>query len=180
MPPDDIRIWADRLGRFHAEARQHLAVFESSSARTITLDQSYERLNGLTLKQDDLFRQALRCIEVEVFRAAHVMCWSATIDYLYSVIWTDGAAALISARSGWTITSASELRESHSDFAVIEAMKAAGYLTKGEEKAFKGLLSRRNECAHPSDFLPGLNETLGYLSESFKRVESLQKRFCIT
>ena len=43
-------------------------------------------------------------------------------------------------------------------------------------KALHGLLNRRNECAHPSDYFPDLNETLGYLSELFQRIEYLERR----
>ena len=39
-----------------------------------------------------------------------------------------------------------------------------------------GLLTRRNECAHPSTYLPGLNETLGYIAETLNRIEYLQPR----
>ncbi len=46
-----------------------------------------------------------------------------------------------------------------------------------EEKALKGLLTERNECAHPSDYEPDLNETLGYVSKVLKRVWSLQKQW---
>jgi hypothetical protein len=42
-------------------------------------------------------------------------------------------------------------------------------------KALHGLLNRRNECAHPSEYFPDLNQTLGYVSELFSRIEWLQK-----
>lgn len=171
----DVAVWADRLGRFKTEAMQQLSHIESSKSRTITLNESYENLAQLSLKQDDLFKQSLRCIEVGVYRAAHVMCWSATIDFLHDMCAVDGFKSINMARATWSITSAAELRENHTDFAVIEAMKSAGLVKKSEEKAFKGMLSRRNECAHPSDYLPGLNETLGYVSEAFQRINSLQR-----
>lgn len=41
-------------------------------------------------------------------------------------------------------------------------------------KALHGLLNRRNECAHPSEYFPDLNETLGYIGELFKRIKQLQ------
>ena len=48
--------------------------------------------------------------------------------------------------------------------------------TKKEMKAFHGLLAKRNECAHPTSFYPGLNESLGYVSELLKRIETLQAK----
>jgi hypothetical protein len=36
-------------------------------------------------------------------------------------------------------------------------------------------LDRRNLCAHPSDYYPNLNMTLGYIAEILKAIEGLQK-----
>ena len=49
-------------------------------------------------------------------------------------------------------------------------------LTKAEEKILKGLLSKRNESAHPSGYKPGLNEALGYLSELLNRIPTIGLR----
>jgi hypothetical protein len=48
--------------------------------------------------------------------------------------------------------------------------------TKTQKKALHGLLNKRNECAHPSDFYPELNETLGYISELFQRIMQMQPK----
>jgi hypothetical protein len=53
---------------------------------------------------------------------------------------------------------------------------AFGLCEKSERKALLGVLNKRNECAHPSDFYPGLNESLGYFSELLKRIETLRKK----
>jgi hypothetical protein len=66
-----------------------------------------------------------------------------------------------------------DLRE-WGEFAVIEAGKEAGAYSKTTMKALHGLLNRRNECAHPSEYFPDLNETLGYIGELFKRIKQLQ------
>jgi hypothetical protein len=56
---------------------------------------------------------------------------------------------------------------------VIEAGKEAGAYNRTTMKALHGLLNRRNECAHPSEYFPDLNETLGYVGELFKRIKQL-------
>jgi hypothetical protein len=38
-----------------------------------------------------------------------------------------------------------------------------------------GFLGRRNECAHPSDYFPDLNSTLGYVSDLIDRIKRLEK-----
>ena len=59
-----------------------LATHETSGSRVVILEESYDKLTKLTLKQDELFRQALRYVEHQLFRAAHVLgglaswiCW---------------------------------------------------------------------------------------------------------
>jgi len=49
-------------------------------------------------------------------------------------------------------------------------------LTKSEMKALHGLLNKRNECAHPSEYFPDLNETLGYISELLNRIRKIRER----
>jgi hypothetical protein len=72
---------------------------------------------------------------------------------------------------------ADDLRDTPSDYQVIGAVRALEFCTKNEEKALMAVLTQRNECAHPSDYEPGLNETLGYVSQVIKRIETLQKRW---
>ena len=79
-------------------------------------------------------------------------------------------------RPGWTFTAMEDLREKVPEFQIIDAAHTAGLCQKNEAKALQGLLNKRNECAHPSDFYPALNESLGYISELLKRIEHLQSK----
>ena len=126
-----IELWAEKLARFQAEAVSQFSTIESSPERRFTLDKSYLSLKRLNIKEDELFRQALRCIELEVYRAAHILAWC-------------GYMAIVG---------------------------------KAEQKAMFGMLSKRNECAHPTDYFPDLNQSLGYIAEIFSRLEKLEKRF---
>ena len=152
-------------------------MIESSPTRGVTLDDSYRALTGLNLKQDDLFRQALRCVEVEVFRAAHVMAWAGLIDCLQGLIASDAFASLNAARPNWTISSIEQLSEVHTEHALIEAVHAMNLIGKAEKKALQGMLSKRNECAHPAEYYPTFNETLGYITEIFARLRAIEKRY---
>jgi len=128
------------------------------------------------VKQDDLLKQSLRCIENELYRAAHVMAWASLMDFLEEKSVSD-LNLLNSIRSNWKIKSVEDLRDIGSDFQIIEAVKELQICTRTEEKALQGLLNRRNECAHPTDYYPKLNESLGYVSEIIQRIESFQKRW---
>lgn len=165
----------ERVAIFRIVSRTILATVETSPSRLITVEESYSRIAGLSIKQDGLFRQAVKCVENQLFRAAHVMAWAAFIDFFHEKLAEDGFAKLKAARPNWKLTIVEDLRE-QSDFHVIEAARDIGFLRKAEQKAIQGLLNRRNECAHPEDFYPGLNESLGYLSELIGRIEKLKAR----
>lgn len=164
-----------RVGDLEIEARKLLGRHEAAPERVITLEQSYEKLEALSVEQDEQFREALRAIEAGLFRAAHVLGWAGFIDFLHNHLWEHYQSELVAKRPRWSISSAEDLRETP-DYAAIEAGKDIGAYGKTPMKALHGLLNTRNECAHPSDFFPDLNDALGYLSSLFKRIEFLQKQ----
>lgn len=161
---------------FRQEAHLILGVHETSKSRVVLLEETYGKLTGLSIKQDELFRQALRCVENGLFRAAHVMAWCGFVDFFQGRLASDSFKRLRIARPRWQFQSLEDLRGERTEHAFIEAAKAAGLCSKGEMKALMGLLSKRNECAHPGNYSPGLNEALGYISELLQRVEALQAR----
>ena len=159
---------------FKQEAHLILGTHETSKSRVILLEDTYNQLGKLSLKQDELFRQALRCVENSLFRASHVMAWAGFIDYLTEKLSSNQFAKLKVVRPNWKYTTIDELREKYTEFDIIEACKDAGLCTRGEKRILQGLLSKRNECAHPSGYYPKLNETLGYISELFQRIEKMK------
>lgn len=58
-----------------------------------------------------------------------------------------------------------------------ETLHMMGALSKPESKALFGMLSKRNECAHPGDYFPSFNETLGYITEIMVRLRKLQDKY---
>jgi len=166
-----------RVVAFNRDVQKILAQHESSKARLITIEETYSKLAKLSVKQDQLLRQSLGCVEAEVYRAAHVMAWSAVMDFLEERIASDGFAGLRGLHPNWGVATLDDLRDTGSDFQIIEALRRLGHCTKTEERALKGLLNKRNECAHPTDYFPDLNESLGYISEILRRIETFQKRW---
>ena len=140
---------------------------------------SYAALASLSLKQDELFRQSLRCIENELYRAAHVLSWAGFIDFYEEKISAKKFKKLHAAYPAWSkYKTVDDLRENITEYQLIESGKTVRLLTKNEMKALHGLLNKRNECAHPSNYFPGLNDSLGYISELVQRIRHLQgKRF---
>jgi hypothetical protein len=164
-----------RAELLRADAHRILATVESARARRFTLDASYRTLGRLSLKQDDLFRQALGCVEHQLYRAAHVMAWAAFMDFLHEKLAEDGLKRLGQARPDWKMKHVEDLRN-YADYQVIEAAEDCGLYAKTMKKALHGLLNKRNECAHPEEYCPELNDTLGYLEELFRRLAMLRGR----
>lgn len=177
MNPDDYTAWATRAQAFEYAAHKILGKHESSGAsRVIILERAYDSLSLLNIKQDDMMRQALRCTENGLYRAAHVMAWAACIDYIEHKLSEDGLLKLRAARPKWRGNDIREMAEYISEYQIIEAMQTVGLTSKNETKAFHDLLRRRNECAHPTGYLPQVNETLGYISEVLQRIKKLAPR----
>ena len=171
--PREVADWAANAQR---ELASLLAEREKSTHRVITLEESFKKLDALSIKQDALMREALRCVEQGLYRPAHVAAWAAFVDFAQE--WSVAGkrhAALNAARQKWKITVASDLR-SYTDYALFEALEAAALISKTFMKALHGLLNKRNECAHPEDYAPTLNDTLGYVDELMKRVAALQAK----
>lgn len=165
-----------KVQAFEREAHGILAVHEAAPSRLVFLEDTYKKLGALTLRQDDLLRQALRCIESELYRAAHVMAWAAFMDFLEEKLAGDGLVKLRKLRPAWKASSVEELRENVVEHQLLEAARELGLCGKTEAKAFHGLLSKRNECAHPSNYFPTMNETLGYVAEVLNRIGHLQTK----
>lgn len=172
-----VREYAARLAGFRAEAQSMLVRHETSQrARVITLSTSYDDVTSLNVQQEELLKQALRCAEHELYRAAHVMAWAAYVDCLQEKLADDGMVELRALRSKWVFKDMHDLAEQYTELALLEAARDLKLLSKADFKALAGDLSRRNECAHPSGYLPGLNETLGYVAGLVQRIRTLQAK----
>lgn len=174
---DRIRELISSARDFERQAHALLAIYESSSkSRVVVLEETYRSLGALNLRQDDLMKQALRCTEAGLFRAAHVMAWAAFMDFLEEKYQSDGLVKLRSARTAWKGKNIEEMREYVNEYQLVEASQDLGLSSKNEVKALHGLLNKRNECAHPSNYYPQLNDTLGYISEVLQRITTIKPK----
>lgn len=171
-----LQEFLSRLQTFEKEAHLILAKHEATVSRVITLEDTYRTLSGLSLHQDALFHEALRCVENKFYRAAHVMAWAGFMDYLENKVMSEYLVDIKALYPKWSINSIEDLREQVPEYQLITACRKVKLLSKNEEKAFHGLLNTRNECAHPSNYSPALNETLGFSSQLLNRINTLQLR----
>lgn len=165
-----------RANAFMAEAHKILAVHETAPSRTVLLDETYKELQQLSLRQDELLRQALRCVENKLYRAAHILCWVALIDFFETILASDNFEKLRKVRPNWNVYSLDELREKVPEFQIIEACKDLKLINKNEMRILHGFLSKRNLCAHPSDFFPDYNQTLGYVADILNMIKNVQNK----
>jgi hypothetical protein len=175
IDPDVAPVLA-RAQAFRDEAHLILGRHEAAPSRVIILKATYEKLGKLSLSQDDMLRQALRCSEQGLYRAAHVMAWAAFVDFLFEKLNSDGLVKLRAGRPRWVGKDIFEMAEWYPDHQFIDAARDIGFATKNEAKQMISLLDRRNECAHPTAYYPDLNMTLGYVSQLLQLIASLQPR----
>jgi hypothetical protein len=168
-----LRDLSQRSRLFERAAHDILQVHEGSASRIVVLDETYKKLSTLSLNQDDLMRQALRCAEEGLFRASHVMAWAAFMDYYEEKLNSDGLIKVRALRPIWHTKDLDELREYQSEYQLIELAQPLSLCSKNEMKALLGLLNKRNQCAHPSSYFPALNETLGFVSDVLQYIRLL-------
>jgi hypothetical protein len=165
-----------RVRAFESEAHRILARHETALYRVITIEDTYHTLTRLSLHQDALFRESLRCVENQLFKAAHVMAWACFMDFLEDKMIAEYLDDIIAARPKWSINSKEELREQATEHQLIVVCREVRLLSKNEANAFLGMLNTRNECARPSNYSPALNETLGFISQLLNRIHTLQQK----
>ena len=168
-----VRSYGIRVAAFADEAHKIFARNETSTSRVIALSKTYEDVAALNVRQADMLKQALRCAESGIYRAAHVMAWAAVMDYIEEKLASDGLVALRQERPKWQGADIREMAEFVPERQLVEVLRPLGLATKNQVNALVSLLARRNECAHPTDYYPGLNETLGYISELMQRLATL-------
>jgi hypothetical protein len=166
-----------RVDAFVSEAHSILSTCEDSISRVVTVDQTRKRIASLSILQASLLDEALECVRGGMFRAAHVLAWSAFIDYLEMKLASDELATIKELRPGWAkFKTMEELRDDIPESQIVDVARDAGLLTKGDKRIIDGLLAKRNKCAHPSTYSATLNESLGYVSELISWIRKLDNR----
>lgn len=162
---------------FRREAETIFGFSETSIHRTANLAASYAAIDSLTVNQVGMLRQALRCVEVGVYHAAHVLGWACLADFLQQMAASDNFQALNSKYPNWKIQNLDNLRDKVSEFNLIESMFHSGMITKSEKKALQAMLNKRNECAHPTEYFPDLNQSTGFIAECISRLNALIEKY---
>jgi hypothetical protein len=173
----DVAEWRERADQFRDDANRILGTSSGSlGSRVVTLQKNYASIVLLNSNQDAFLRQALRCVTAGLNRAAQIMAWLALINLIFEKLSDDGLVALHRERPLWTANDIYEIAESQTEYAIVDVLPLVGLATKTDKKNIHGLLSRRNECAHPTAYAPTSNESLGYIDEVINRMAKLQTK----
>jgi hypothetical protein len=175
MVPDRVAHVMRWMAGFETPALVALPRYGTSvPLRDVSLRQSRRQVQRLSLQQEDLLQESLACIEGGLYRAAHVTAWQAFIDLVSEALVTDRATEMYRLRPDIYQVTATEVRERLPEYDLITVAREVGLLTMAATKRSYGLLSMRNDCAHPSSYRPGLTDALGYVSELIASMTDLQ------
>ena len=170
-----LAMFIDGLRALQEEHQLIAATAQASRSRTASIEVTLKSIHALSAKQDELLKEAAAAAGHGLYRSAHVAAFAALVDALYERVDRVGLLqSVANARPKWSLSVVEDLQE-YSDFQVGEVCREAGVITKAQLKTFHGLLHRRNQCAHPTGYQPGLDQTLGFLSEVIALLASLMK-----
>lgn len=156
----------DSTSTIKRELNRVLENFENSKHRVVTIQEMYLKLDNLSVRQDGLLREATDCIRFKLFRASHVLAWSAMVDLLTEIY-------IKKIDDSKTFE---EVGNEFNDNRLIEQLRANKLIDKQTEKLLKGNLATRDEFAHPSPYDPDLNQSLGYMSQIIARMSYLKNK----
>jgi hypothetical protein len=104
------------------------------------------------------------------------MAFAAFMDFLFEKLSADGLKAVRGERPGWRGKDIYEMAEYVPDSQFIDVTGLVGLATKNDARQMRSLLDRRNACAHPTEYYPNLNMTLGYIAEVLHVIDKLERR----
>lgn len=156
---DLVRRRNDAQTAAHAVLEGH----EAAESRVVVLSQSFDKLSGLPVDIAEYYREALNALQVGCYRAAIVMSWAGFVYTLAETMVNDHQSNLSSEYSKWPTGSTEALLEDVVDEQIVEAAKKIGLIDHQTKNIYKGWLSTRNQCAHPTLYQPGRNVALGYI-----------------
>lgn len=173
----DLEDLIRRVADFERAAHELLSAHEAAPSRVVSLSATRKQVTILNLRQSELLEEGLRAMEASLYRPSIVMAWAAFMDFLQEKLAADGLVTVHRKRPNWSKwATLDDLKENVTEYQMLEAARDVRLLLKAETKALQGLLSKRNECAHPSGYRPGLNEALGYVSELLNRIPPISQR----
>lgn len=160
-----LEDWKKRAEAAEKEAHKILAAHEASRSRVIHLGSLLNHLSGAPIDIQEYFKESIRCLETGCIRAGMVMAWCGFFE-IFSMSLIDAREADIrTKRAAWKFKDLAELKENVAEAQIIDVAKEVGHIGKARLRILQGHLATRNQCAHPTLYVPSLNTGIGYIDE---------------
>lgn len=160
---EDALGWIVRVDKARAAAHQALSLHESAASRVVLLENLSKSLSGAPVDVQDYFREAICCLENELFRPAVIMAWAGCFHLLSEYLFSKHEGEIRSLRPKWVFKDLGELKESTAESHILIVAKDVKFITKAQLRILDGQLSERNQCAHPTLYRPSMNSAIGYV-----------------
>lgn len=165
----DLVNWIIKAKKAERDAHEILAIHEASPSRVVLLEDLIKLLSGTPIDVQDYFKESIKCLEQELFRAAIVMSWAGHFHVYSEVIFTRHEDEIKLLRPKWNFTDVNELKENYPEAQILDVAKEVKFTTKAKLRILQGQLSTRNQCAHPTLYKPSLNSAIGYVDEMIRQ-----------
>lgn len=154
-----------RIEQAEKEAHEILSTHEASKSRIIFLEGLLREIRSMPVDVETYFQESIKCLEVGCIRAGMVLAWSGLFEILAERLYSDKEAEIRSVRPKWKFKDLAELKEQFPESQILDVGKEVGVVKKAHLKVLQGHLATRNQCAHPTVYLPSLNVGIGYVDE---------------
>lgn len=158
-----LEDFVGRAVRAQKAARNILGEHEAAPSRVVELRESLDKLTKLPVDVAEYYRESLLSLQIGCFRAAIVLSWAGFIHSIGAKLVQGYQAELTLHYPRWKFATTEELFESTTEFQILEAAKKCGLIKNQKLQIYKGWLSLRNQCAHPTLFKPTRNVSLGFV-----------------
>ncbi|MBN3510125.1 hypothetical protein JYB55_14875 [Mycolicibacterium septicum] len=129
----------------------------------------------------DYLTEAVECYERHLYRAAILMIWAATVEHLYGVVEAhQGGLKKIEAANKTRYGTSKTYRRitnkngllylSESQF--IQLAEDAGLINRNARRTLTERLTLRNQCGHPTGYVPGREETVIFVESLVNNILS--------
>ena len=168
-----IEEWHNRALKAKEDAHRILATHErAGSSRVIVLEDLLRELTGLPVDVEDYFREAVICVEQNLLRAAVVLSWSGFFHVLAERLYAEKEKELRNLRSKWQFSGLKELKSNYPEYQILDVANELSIISNSRLREYKGQLSKRNQCAHPTLYKPSLNVAIGFTDDMLRQAKN--------
>ena len=160
-----LEDWLERARAAEREAHKILAAHEASRSRVVHLNSLLNQLAGVPVDIQEYFNESIRCLETGCIRAGMVMSWCGFFEIFSLSLLAQKETDIRSKRSAWKFKDLAELKENVAEAQILDVAKDVAYIGKARLRILQGHLATRNQCAHPTLYVPSLNTGIGYIDE---------------